>query len=431
MAYEKSKALFKRAEDVMPGGVNSPVRAFGSVGGSPVFFEKGAGSQITDVDGQTYTDFVGSWGPLILGYSDPDVVEALKHEVQRATSFGAPCEVELQLAELITEMVPSVEMVRMVNSGTEATMSAARLARAYTGRNKLIKFAGCYHGHFDGFLAQAGSGATTLGIPNSPGVSPSAIKETRLAEFNDLESVESILKEDSEDIAAIILEPLAANMGLVLPQAGFLQGLRKLADEHGALLIFDEVMTGFRVAKGGAQELYGVKPDLSTFGKVIGGGLPVGAYGGRKDVMETVAPTGPMYQAGTLSGNPLAMRSGYETLRKVQKGGFHEELDRKSALLGSEVKEFLKKNDYPVQFVRVGSMGCVFFNEQPVRHYADAKKSHTKRYAKFFWEMLEQGCYFPPAQFEAFFISQAHTDEQLKEAGQKMNAAIKVAIESA
>ena len=340
---EKSKTLYQKACSVLPGGVNSPVRAFKSVGGDPVFFSHGKGAFLFDVDGNRYIDYVGSWGPLILGYSHPQVVAAIQEEAAKATSFGAPTEVEIELAELVIEMVPSSEMVRMVNSGTEATMSAIRLARGYTGKNKVIKFSGCYHGHGDSFLIQAGSGAMTLGVPNSPGVTPSNAEDTLIAQFNNIAAVKTLIETYSGEIAAVILEPVAGNMGLIPPENGFLQALRNITAQHDILLIFDEVMTGFRVAKGGVQELYGITPDLTTLGKIIGGGLPVGAYGGKKKIMEMVAPVGPVYQAGTLSGNPLAMRAGLETLKIINQPGFYEDLEKKSAQLEAGIRGNLQR----------------------------------------------------------------------------------------
>ncbi len=412
--FQRSGRLFERARRVLPGGVNSPVRAFQSVGGTPIFFTHGKGAHIFDVDGNRYIDYVGSWGPLILGYSHPRVVEALKQEVERATSFGAPTEVEIELAELIVEMVPSIEMVRLVNSGTEATLSAVRLARAYTGRSKIVKFSGCYHGHGDGFLIQAGSGATTLGTPDSPGVPLAVAQDTLVARYNDLDSVERWVRAYPDQIAAVILEPVAGNMGVVPPAPGFLPGLRRLTREHGIVLIFDEVMTGFRVARGGAQERYGVRPDLTTLGKVIGGGLPVGAYGGSRRIMEMVAPEGPVYQAGTLSGNPLAMRAGLETLRLLRQPGFFEALEQKAAVLEQGIQENLRKLGVPFYTTRVGSMGCLFFTDQKVVDYESALTANTQLYARYFQGMLQKGIYLAPSQFEAYFLSAAHTESDLE-----------------
>lgn len=410
---DKSRRLFEEAKKFIPGGVNSPVRAFRSVGGDPLFFSHGVGSHLCDVDGNEYIDYVASWGPLILGYSPPYLVKAIQEEAARATSFGAPGELEIQLAEAIVQAMPSIEMVRMVNSGTEATMSAVRLARARTGRNKIIKFSGCYHGHADSFLIQAGSGATTLGVPDSPGVTPGAAQDTLLARFNDAASVQRLLEEHPGQIAAVIVEPVAGNMGVIPPGKNFLKDLRQLTYQHGAMLIFDEVMTGFRVARGGAQQLYGVTPDLTTLGKIIGGGLPVGAYGGRRELMEMVAPVGPVYQAGTLSGNPLAMRAGVETLRILSQAGVYESLEHKAARLEAGVRKNIAKLGIPLYLTRVGSMGCLFFYPGEVYDYETACKSDTKRYALYFWAMIEQGIYLAPSQFEAFFVSTAHTEEDI------------------
>ncbi len=413
--HSRSKDLYAKAVNVMPGGVNSPVRAFRSVGGNPIFFQSAKGAWLTDVDGNRYIDYVGSWGPMILGHSHPTVIQSLWKESRMATSFGAPAEVEIELAEKVIEMVPSIEMVRMVNSGTEATMSAIRLARGYTGRQKVIKFAGCYHGHGDSFLIQAGSGATTLGVPNSPGVPPSIAADTLLADFNDSESVARLVREHPQDIAALIVEPVAGNMGLVLPEDGFLQALRRMTEESGIVLIFDEVMTGFRVAPGGAQSVYDVAPDLTTLGKIIGGGLPVGAYGGKREIMEHVAPAGPVYQAGTLSGNPLAMRAGLETLRLISEPGFYENLEAKSAKLDAGIKANLEKLDMPLYTSRIGSMLCLFFTREPVLDYEGAKRCDTEQYAAYFQEMLQRGVYLAPAQFEAAFLSAAHGDEEIEQ----------------
>ncbi len=412
--FQKSKQLFERAQKVIPGGVNSPVRAFRSVGEDPLFLTKGVGSKIYDVDENEFIDYVASWGPLILGYSHPRVVEAVQEEAAKATSFGAPIELEIELAELITDMVPSIEMVRLVNSGTEATMSAIRLARGYTGRNKIVKFVGCYHGHGDSFLVQAGSGATTLGVPNSPGVTESTIADTLLANFNDLNSVEMLINQYKDEIAAVIIEPVAGNMGVIPPENDFLQGLREITQVNDILLIFDEVMSGFRVAKGGAQELYGVTPDLTTLGKIIGGGLPVGAYGGKQEIMEQISPTGPVYQAGTLSGNPLAVRAGLETLKIVNQPDFYSDLEKNSLFLEKGFKENVEKVDAPVFLTRVGSMSCVYFTADNVVDYASATKSDTEKFAQYFRVMLEEGIYIAPSQFEASFISAAHSEADIQ-----------------
>jgi len=421
----KSEKLFERAQKVLPGGVNSPVRAFKAVGGTPPFFTHAKGPYLYDVDGNQYIDYVGSWGPMILGFSHPEIVEALQKETEKATSFGAPTEVEIELAELICEMVPSVEMVRMVNSGTEATMSAIRLARGYTGRDKIIKFSGCYHGHADSFLIEAGSGATTLGQPNSPGVPAAIAADTLNARYNDAASVQNLVDTHKDQIAAIIVEPIAGNMGCIPPQEGFLQQLRDIATNNNIVLIFDEVMTGFRVAKGGAQQVYGIRPDLSTFGKVIGGGLPTAAYGGKKEIMQQVSPSGPVYQAGTLSGNPLAMRAGLETLKRVNARGFYEKLEEKAALLAKGVSENLERLDLPFYTTRVGSMGCLFFNDKPVHNYDDAKASDTEAYGRYFHAMLHNGVYIAPAQFEAWFISASHSEDDIAQTVERQFDALK------
>ncbi len=428
LSQDKSKKLFERSQKVTPGGVNSPVRAFKSVDGTPVYFSHGKGSRTFDVDGNEYIDYVGSWGPLILGYSHPRIISALKEEAEKATSFGAPTELEIELAELITEIMPSVEMVRMVNSGTEATMSAVRLARGYTGRDKIIKFSGCYHGHSDSFLIQAGSGMTTLGTPNSPGVTPSTAEDTLIARYNDLGSVKEWISKFPDQIAAIIVEPVAGNMGVIPPAEGFLEGLRKVTTDNGIVLIFDEVMIGFRVARGGAQEVYKIKPDLTTLGKIIGGGMPVGAYGGKKEIMEQISPAGPVYQAGTLSGNPLAMRAGLETLRILNEPGFYETLEEKAKLLDNGIRENLKRLGMPLYQTRVGSMGCLFFNTEIVHDYDSAVRSNTKKYAKYFWNMLEEGVYLAPSQFEAFFISAAHSQNDIQKTIEANYRALKKVI---
>lgn len=411
---EKSKLLFQRAAKVLPGGVNSPVRAFKSVGGEPIFFERAEGAYLFDADGNKYIDYVGSWGPMIVGFSHPQVIDAIRETAQKAVSFGASTELEIDLAEKVIDMVPSIEMVRMVNSGTEATMSAIRLARGYTGRHKIIKFSGCYHGHADSFLIQAGSGATTLGVPNSPGVTPGSAADTLIAQFNNMTSVQRLIDENPAEIAAIIVEPIAGNMGLVLPKDNFLQQLRDVCTKSGIVLIFDEVMTGFRVARGGVQERYGVTPDMTTLGKIIGGGLPVGAYGGKKEIMEMVAPVGPVYQAGTLSGNPLAMRAGLETLKLIDQPGFYESLESKSAKLANGVRQNMEKLGVDFYQSRCGSMGCLFFYPEPVHDYETAVKSDTIAYGKYFNSLLQNGVYFAPAQFEAFFVSAAHSDDDIE-----------------
>src|SRR6266516_4539190 len=410
-----SHALFKEALRLLPGGVNSPVRAFRGVGGEPIFIDHASGPYLYDADGHRYLDYVQSWGPMILGHAHPAVLEAVVQASTRGLSFGAPTQAENILARIVIESVPSIEMVRFVNSGTEATMSALRLARAYTGRNKIIKFSGCYHGHADMLLVQAGSGVATMGLPDSPGVPPEAASNTLIASYNDSAAVEDLFRAYPEEIAAVIVEPAAANMGLVLPLPGFLEKLRSLCDEYGTLLIFDEVMTGFRVALGGMQERVGITPDLTCLGKIIGGGLPVGAYGGRRDIMQLVAPLGAMYQAGTLSGNPLAMAAGIATLTEMRKPGQYEELERKSQLLGDGLERVKNETGVELQFARIGAMFCLYFTGKPVTDYASAKSSDTASYAQYFWNMLARGIYLPPSQFEACFISLALDDEMIKE----------------
>jgi glutamate-1-semialdehyde 2,1-aminomutase len=408
-----SEELFARAVELMPGGVNSPVRAFRGVGGTPRFIAEARGATMTDVDGRTFIDYVGSWGPMILGHADPEVIDALHAALGRGTSYGAPTELEVEMAEEIIDAVPSVEMVRMVNSGTEATMSALRLARGATGRNKIVKFEGCYHGHGDSLLVKAGSGVATLGLPDSPGVTPSVARDTITAPFNDAAALEEIFNEHGPDIAAVIVEPVVGNMGCVPPREGYLQALRDITERHGALLIFDEVMTGFRLARGGAQELYNVTPDLTTLGKIIGGGLPVGAYGGRRDIMEQVAPAGPVYQAGTLSGNPLAMTAGLATLRRLRDRTIYEQLERAGQRLCDGLSEAAREAGIPSIINRVGSMFTTFFNASPVNDWPSAARSDRAAYGKFFHAMLEAGVYLAPSQFEAAFISVAHTDDLL------------------
>ena len=426
--FERSRQYYREAQQVMPGGVNSPVRAFKAVGSEPLFLARGAGSKIYDVDGNEYIDYVGSWGPLILGHAPPEILEALRETAARGTSFGAPTVLETEMARLVIDAVPSVEMVRMVNSGTEAVISALRLARGYTGRHKIVKFAGCFHGHGDSLLIKAGSGVTTLGLPDSPGVTPGTAQDTLLAPFNDLGAVEALFEQNDEEIAAVILEPAAGNMGLVLPEPGFLEGLRELTRRHGALLIFDEVMTGFRLAYGGAQEHYGVTPDLTTLGKVIGGGLPVGAYGGRKAIMEQVAPVGPVYQAGTLSGNPLAMASGIATLKRLQEPGTYEHLERMTSRLVQGIGEAAQKHGVPIYSRQVGSMFCAYFNSDPVTDFETAARSNVRQFGAFFRNLLENGVYIAPSQFETGFMSLAHSDEDIEktvDAADRAFAAVK------
>jgi len=418
MNIEKSKKEFSRSQISIPGGVNSPVRAFRSVHGDPVFIREAKGAYITDVDGNRYLDFVGSWGPMILGHADDRVISEIRRVAEKGTSFGAPTIAESELAELIIEMVPSIEQVRMVNSGTEATMSALRLARGFTGRDLLVKFQGCYHGHADSFLIKAGSGALTFGYPDSPGVTQGTAKDTLIAQFNDLASVEEIFQTQGDKVAAIIVEPVPANMGVFLPEPGFLQGLRDIATKYGALLIFDEVISGFRLAKGGAQEYYGVSPDLTALGKIIGGGLPVGAYGGRRDIMSKLAPAGPVYQAGTLAGNPLAMSAGIATLKIINETpDFFKGLEKKASLLENGLKENLKTACVPGIINRIGSLMTLFFTEEKkIDSYSSAVKSDTGRYSQYFKLSLENGIYLAPSQFEAAFVSAAHTEADIEKA---------------
>ena len=413
MKNKKSKELFKKAKQIIPGGVNSPVRAFKSVGGKPLFIKKASGSKIYDTDGNEYIDYVGSWGPMIVGHSNPKVVSALKKAIVNGTSYGAPTELEVQLAEMVIKAFPSIEMVRMVNSGTEATMSAIRLARAYTKRNKVIKFEGCYHGHVDSLLVKAGSGAATLGLPDSPGVPPDFAKNTITIPFNDIERVKDVLEKEGEKIACIILEPVIGNIGVVPPKNGFLQELREVTKKYGIVLIFDEVMTGFRVAYGGTQELYNIKADLTCLGKIIGGGLPVGAYGGKREIMEMVAPAGPVYQAGTLSGNPLAMTAGIETLKILSKSGIYKKLDKISEKLCKGMEDGARESGIPVYSTRVGSMFSMFFTDKEVIDYTTAKTSDINRFSKYFSLMLKGGIYLAPSQFEAGFVSLAHSDSDI------------------
>jgi glutamate-1-semialdehyde 2,1-aminomutase len=409
-----SETLFEEAQHYIPGGVNSPVRAFRAVGGTPRFIARAAGSKVYDVDGREYIDYVASWGPMILGHAHPQVVQALRQAAERGTSYGAPTEGEVILARMLCEMFPSIDLVRLVSSGTEAAMSAIRVARGYTKRDLIVKFDGCYHGHTDGLLVQAGSGATTLGIPNSDGVPSSYTQQTLSLPFNDLAAIREAFDKYHGRIAAVVVEPVPGNMGVVLPAAGFLQGLRELTAQDGALLIFDEVITGFRVLYGGAQHLYGVTPDLTILGKIIGGGLPVGAFGGRRNIMEQIAPLGPVYQAGTLSGNPLAVTAGIETLRLLRQPGVYERLETKARQLYDGVEDAAKRAGVPIYSTRVGSMFCTFFTTQPVTDYASASTSDISRFRRYFHALLDAGIYVAPSQFEAGFVSTAHTDDDIE-----------------
>jgi glutamate-1-semialdehyde 2,1-aminomutase len=413
MQYDKSRTLFRRAQELIPGGVNSPVRACRSVGCEPSFIQRAQGCYLYDADGNAFVDYVGSWGPMILGHRHPAVVQAIETAMEMGTSFGAPTEMEIELAQLVIDAVPSVEMVRMVNSGTEATMSAIRLARAATGRDGIIKFDGCYHGHADTLLVDAGSGVATLAIAGSPGVPQSFIRHTLSLPYNDTRAIEKVMAEKGEHIAAIIVEPVAGNMGLVQPVEGFLESLRKLCDQYGSVLIFDEVMTGFRVAFGGAQSVYGVRPDLSCFGKIIGGGLPVGAYGGRRGLMDRIAPQGPVYQAGTLSGNPLAMAAGIATLKQIGQPGFYETLDAVAGRLLDGLKTEAENAGVKVTADRVGSMMGLYFSPGPVSNFEEAKKSNLDQFSKYYKAMRERGIYLAPSQFEAAFVSAAHDAEAI------------------
>ena len=411
----KSEALFERAVKCIPGGVNSPVRAFGSIGGTPRFIKKAKGSHIFDVDGNEYIDYIDSWGPCILGHDHPAIREAVVKAAENGLSFGCATEIEVEMAEFICERIPSIEMIRMVNSGTEAVMSALRAARGYTGRDKIIKFAGCYHGHSDAMLVSAGSGVMTSGVPDSAGVTKGCTQDTLTAVYNDLDSVRQIMEANEGQVAAVIVEPVGANMGVVLPKEGFLQGLRELCTKNGALLIFDEVITGFRLGFTGAQGRFGVTPDLTTYGKIIGAGMPVGAYGGRKEIMEMVSPAGPVYQAGTLSGNPIAMAAGLTQLRILYENpDIYQKLEEKGEKLYGSITEILAEKQAPCRVNHIGSLGCVFFTTESVTDYASAKTSDTKAYADYFNYMINHGVHLAPAQFEAMFLSDAHTSEDIE-----------------
>lgn len=431
MEVKRSRELFEEAKKYIPGGVNSPVRAFKSVGDVPRFIEKAKGSHIWDVDGNEYVDYVCSWGPMILGHAHPKVVEAVKKQAEKGTSYGAPTELEVELAKMIVELVPSVEKVRMVNSGTEATMSAIRLARGYTGRNKVIKFEGGYHGHVDSLLVKAGSGLTTFGVPTSPGIPEDFAKYTITVPFNDIDALKKVLDEVGDDVAAVIMEPVMANAGLILPEPGFLEKVREITQEKGVVLIFDEVITGFRLSLGGAQEYFGITPDLSCFGKIIGGGLPVGAFGGKREIMDYLAPEGPVYQAGTLSGNPLAMAAGIATLKELQREGVYEELRRKTEKLSEGLKEAARSAGVydKVSFKSIESISIVYFTPKDVKDYQDALTSNTEAYAVFFRRMLKEGIYLAPSQFEVAFMSTAHTEEDIEKTVKAAEVAFKEAGE--
>ncbi|SRR5579884_79432 len=425
MKREKSAALFQEAEKRIPGGVNSPVRAFKSVGGNPLFIKKAKGSKIVDVDGNRFIDYVLSWGPMIVGHAHPKVIEAIQKTAANGTSFGAPTALEVDLAKSVQTNFPLMERIRFVNSGTEATMSAIRLARAFTRRNKIIKFEGCYHGHADALLVKAGSGATTLGIPDSPGVHPDLARDTITLPFNNLKLLQKILEQEGNQIACVIVEPVPGNMGTIVPEDGYLPGLRELTRPFGIVLIFDEVMSGFRIAPGGAQERYGIRPDLTCLGKIIGGGLPVGAYGGKREIMEMVAPAGPVYQAGTLSGNPIAMAAGLATLALLKDPAVYEKLETRAAALAEGLSEAARKAHIPVQINRVASQMTLFFNQNKVTDYQTALQSDRDRFSKFFLALLEEGIYLPPSQFEAFFLSTAHSSSDIEKTIEAASRAFK------
>lgn len=421
----KSEQAFEAAKKVLPGGVNSPVRAFRSVGGNPIFIEKANGAYVWDIDGNQYVDYVGTWGPAILGHAHPRVIKRIQQVAENGTSFGAPTLRETELAQLVIDIVPSIEKVRFVNSGTEAVMSAIRLARAYTKRTKIIKFEGCYHGHSDYLLVKAGSGAATHGVPDSAGVPANTAADTLNAQFNDLDSVQQLFEAYPQEIAGLLIEPVAGNMGCIPPEPGFLEGLRKLADAYNACLIFDEVMTGFRVALGGVQARFGVMPDITCLGKVIGGGLPVGAYGGKAEIMACVAPEGPMYQAGTLSGNPLAMAAGLETLTLLKEPGVYDKLESLTAQLGQGLKAICEQKNIPHHVTQAGSMTTLFFADAPIRNYHDVCKFDRERFNRFFWGMLDRGVYLAPSQFETAFMSLAHTEQDIQKTLEAAEQAIK------
>ncbi|WP_082026376.1 glutamate-1-semialdehyde 2,1-aminomutase [Flammeovirga sp. OC4] len=430
MDNNKSVALFSKAQHSIPGGVNSPVRAFKSVGGTPLFIKGAEGAYMIDENDNKYIELINSWGPMILGHAHPDITAAVQKAVNNSLSFGAPTAKEIDIAELICEMVPSIEKVRMVNSGTEATMSAIRVARGYTGRDKFIKIEGCYHGHGDSFLIAAGSGAVTMGVPNSPGVTEGTAKDTLLAPYNDVEAIEKLVAENKGEIAALIIEPVPGNMGLVIPSEGYLQALRDICDREGIVLIFDEVMTGFRLAKGGAQEVFGVTPDMTTLGKIIGGGMPVGAYGGKKEIMEYVAPAGPVYQAGTLSGNPVAMAAGLTMLNYLNTHPeVYTDLAKNGEKLATGIQEILDAKNLPYQVTLLGSMVCIFFTSKKVQNFADAQTTDTEKFGKFFHAMLENGVYLPPSQYESWFMSAALTDENLASILDAIDKSLDVAIQ--
>jgi glutamate-1-semialdehyde 2,1-aminomutase len=423
----RSEQLFARAKAVIPGGVSSPVRAFKAVGGTPPFLARALGARVFDEDGRSYVDYVGSWGPMILGHAHPEVLEAIATAAARGTSYGAPSSLEVELAERVVRLVPSVEKLRFVSSGTEATMSALRVARGFTGRRKILKFDGCYHGHADSLLVAAGSGVATLGIPGSPGVPEGTVADTLVAPYNDVPAVEAAFAAHGGELAAVIVEPVCGNMGTVAPRPGYLEALREITSRHGTVLIFDEVMTGFRLALGGAQQLYGIRPDMTCLGKIVGGGLPAAAYGGRAEIMATVAPDGPVYQAGTLSGNPLAMAAGCVVLDRLQDAGVYDALERKSERLEEDLRDAARLAGATVTINRVGSMITVFFCPGPVTDYASAKRSDTRRFGRFFHAMLERGVYLPPAQFEAAFVSLAHGEAELDETARAAAEAFRAA----